>query len=233
MSDEIVDGDRGHRADEQLEILEEEIEHWNTQINLVSRVNTRVRIRDLVLQCRSGWALTQEALAVDGWPATSYYIDLGTGGGFPGLVWVSERWRAMGRGSSMLVEPRDKRAWFLRRTARKMGLEGVVVLQARWGEAEAPETTRDGVEATLISMKALRIDDEEILRGMLASRQAEALPREVAIVRFLDPIQHEREWLEEKFVARGDQASRPWVQQGVATLGEGDPRLLLTRYLLP
>ena len=225
--------DRGYRADEQLRVFEEGIGRWNTQINLVTRVDTQARVRGLTRQCRAGWWLVRDAIDANDWPTASLHIDLGSGGGFPGLVWASERWREGRTGSSLLVEPRVKRAWFLRRAARTMGLESVFVLQARWGEMSVPEEIGNCVEAVLVSVKALRLGDEEILNGMTESFGVVPLPREVAIARFLDPELHDSDWLEERFAARHDTASQPWLQDRIETVGVGDPRLLITRYSLP
>lgn len=54
------------------------------------------------------------------------WLDIGTGGGFPGLV-VAAVWN----GPIILVEPRRRRAEFLAETATALGLDQVVVRQAK------------------------------------------------------------------------------------------------------
>jgi len=57
---------------------------------------------------------------------TETWLDVGTGGGFPGLM-VAVVWD----GPVILVEPRRRRAEFLHATAREHGLGNVTVRQAR------------------------------------------------------------------------------------------------------
>ena len=111
-----------------------------------------------------------------------------------------------------------------------MGLEDVFVLKARWGEQIVLADVQKEAEAVVVSMKALRLGDEEILRGMVESFEVAALPREVAIARFLDPALHDSDWLEEHFVACDDHANQPWLRGDIETVGDGDPRLLISRY---
>lgn len=54
------------------------------------------------------------------------WIDIGTGGGFPGMVVALAR-----RQPTMLIEPRRRRAQFLRDCAMALGLDHVTVRQAR------------------------------------------------------------------------------------------------------
>ncbi len=218
--------------DRRLEILSSEIERWNQQINLVSRVNPRERVAALVAQCQVGWRLVATALADKGWLENAAYIDLGSGAGLPGLVWATARGDGPPAPISILVEPRDKRAWFLRRTARLMGLDGVSVLSCRWGDGEISLST----SRVLVSMKALRLTDAEVLDGLGRydsighSSSVDYRPREIGIVRFLDPEEHTQEWLEETFAALDPDGGVSWRRIRVETLGDGDPRLLLTQY---
>lgn len=82
-----------------------------------------------------------------------YYMDIGSGSGIPGLIWhaiFEEGWAGGAGGSenresaegrrnvprlaTVLFEPRGRRAWFLERCIRKMGLSGIRVAPRRWGE---------------------------------------------------------------------------------------------------
>lgn len=54
------------------------------------------------------------------------WLDIGTGGGFPGLV-VAAIWN----GPMILVEPRRRRADFLQSASRELGLRNVTVRQAK------------------------------------------------------------------------------------------------------
>jgi hypothetical protein len=220
-----------------LAVLASELHRWNRQINLVSRVESDARVAALIEQCRAGWRLALGALGDQPWWRRARYIDLGTGGGLPGLVWAVERRIAGHDGPTVLVEPRDKRAWFLNRTVRLMGLERVTVLGARWGAELLPDAGPAPGPASdpgvLVSLKALRLDDGEILEGLGAAWPACPPGCPVAIVRFLDPEDHTREWLADRFALSGRGGHAGWRRHGVEILGSGDPRLLLTRYTSP
>jgi hypothetical protein len=214
----------------QLERLAGEIERWNDQINLVSRVQTRRRIDALLEQCRVGWNLVHEELVSAEWFTTAGYIDLGSGGGLPGLVWSCARDVEGHDGWSLLVEPREKRAWFLQRTGRLLGLSELRVLPARWGECSLPWDL-PVVSGVLVSLKALRLNDDEILGGLQEALRADPWPKTVAIARFLDPQRPDLGDLEPDFVATGDR--RPWRHQRSVVLGADNPGILLTYYEHP
>jgi len=216
-----------HDGDARLETLTTEIERWNLQINLVSRVCTRKRVPALVEQCRVGWELAASALVGESWFDDAAYFDLGSGAGLPGLVWGTARSALGHSGATVLVEPRDKRAWFLRRTARLLDLDDISVQQSRWGE----EVTSVAGESVLVSLKALRLDDGQVLEGLIRQQGDQGMAREVAILRFLDPARHSRDWLEESFAVPERVVGGSWQRLVIETLGHGDPRLLLTRYL--
>lgn len=57
------------------------------------------------------------------------FVDVGSGGGFPGL-WVAAMWR----GAGWLVEPRARRADFLELMLARMGRQDWTVVRARWVE---------------------------------------------------------------------------------------------------
>lgn len=181
------------RARAQVGTLRAAILRWNRQFNLVSRDGTPERLDNLVRQCQRGAVQIWDDLASDRRESFTY-IDLGSGGGLPALVWLP--WfRAWGhRGRAWLVEPREKRAWFLERTARAQDLEGVTVVAHRWGEGDLgpnPEASERPTPAgdILISLKALRLTDATILAGLDAvlARWATSPegPTTATIVRFL------------------------------------------------
>jgi len=73
------------------------------------------------------------------------WLDIGSGGGFPGLVIAMLR-----EGPTILVEPRSKRAAFLREAATALGLEErLTVLQSRVQSAVIPS------KAQIISARAV------------------------------------------------------------------------------
>lgn len=170
----------------QLDTLAQEILHWNRQINLVTRVDTRRRLESLLQHCCQAWSLVHAELKEEAFFSPSTYIDLGSGAGLPGLVWSLARQALGHEGRDILVEPRAKRAWFLRRTARLLGLERVLVSEGRWGEVALPEVV-SSPEQVFLSLKALRLDDQQVLHGLLGALGVRPLPAEVDIFRFLGP----------------------------------------------
>lgn len=211
-----------------LQVLEEEILRWNQQINLVSRVDTRRLVGHLMRQCRAGWDLVDAAMAEDPALVEATYVDIGSGAGLPGLVWSAIRDQRGYGGGQILVEPRHKRAWFLQRVARRMALGDLEVRSARWGEADG-RPGEPAAPSVLISLKALRLRDREVLGGLSGGAAGPGWAR-VVIVRFLEPGEQDRERLEAEFVDLQADAGTPWRRAGAQVLGAGDPGLLLTSY---
>ncbi|HOX26820.1 MAG TPA: class I SAM-dependent methyltransferase [Candidatus Krumholzibacteria bacterium] len=215
--------------DAQLDLLAREIRRWNQQTNLITRVDTDQQISRIMRQCRDGWALARQALAEEPWFAGSRHIDLGSGAGLPGLVWAALRQADGHPGESWLVEPREKRAWFLRRAIRAMGLLRAFVLAARWGDA-ALASERAGGPGVVVSLKALRLDDSQVIRGLAAAIPDFAAIHELAIIRFLDSEPRSLEELDDTFVDHLGDPETWWFPRGASVLGSGAPRLFLTRY---
>ena len=215
-------------VDERLAILKAEILRWNEQINLVSRAQARRVVDDQVAQCRRGWTLLAADLATTPGSAEAEFFDIGAGAGLPGLVWAAERIARNDR-RVRLVEPREKRAWFLKRTARLMGLDTVAVEARRWGEGLSGVAGIAGRTACL-SMKALRIDDAEVLGGLAGIPGGDGLEW-VTIVRFLPPSTFQGEepgaWLAGDVGATG----RSWARGAVRVVGDEEPSLLLVDYV--
>jgi len=144
-----------------------EVLRWNESINLVSRRDTEAQLDALLAQCDNALAAWRRAteplgLAADG--RDVLYLDLGSGGGLPAVVWHERLAAAAGRLRTVLVEPREKRAWFLERVARDLTTPTPDVLACRWNEAAA--TAVSSPELVIVSLKALRLKDGEVLAGM-------------------------------------------------------------------
>jgi hypothetical protein len=233
--------DRGNPyTDQKLSLLAGEILYWNEHINLVSRVDSENRVNDLITHCRQGWDLVREALG--GWSRfrSCLYMDIGSGAGLPGLVWAALRERESHQGPSLLVEPRKKRAWFLKKAIRVMGLSEVTVAEHRWGE--------EGIVLSglvdlplMISMKAIDLHEHQVLAGArarirLAGRPA-ITPSEVVLLRFLSPKGSGKQGGVAAESPDGDRrdAVRPSGYRLVEAriLGSGVPRLGLWHYVDP
>jgi 16S rRNA (guanine527-N7)-methyltransferase len=90
-----------------------EIVNWNNRVGLVSRRSTKTVLERLVSQSVGLWDLV--ASQCDATPSS--YVDVGTGAGFPGVIW-----KMLAPGTSgLLVERREKKATFLDRVTRVLG----------------------------------------------------------------------------------------------------------------
>lgn len=143
-----------------------EVLRWNKQVSLVSRKEPAKIFDRLMAQCRMGLdvllAANPEGLVEA--PRREYY-DLGSGGGLPGIVWhvlLSERSLVT---DTVLVEPREKRAWFLERLRSLADMPEFEVSASRWGDESLIADPEPGT-VTLISLKALKLTDPEILAGL-------------------------------------------------------------------
>lgn len=180
---------RDHEIDDASparEVLRDEILRWNRRINLVTRQDSARQLDLLLDQCEAGWGLLRNAVSAEVLASASY-VDIGSGNGLPGLIWGAYL-RALGsRAPLWLVEPRHRRAWFLRHTARRLGLDGVSVEEARWRPGMVDVASTGGV--MLVSIKALRLTEPAVLAGFAGEDPAgttEAEPlREIVIARFL------------------------------------------------
>lgn len=94
-----------------------ELDHWRRRVNLVGNL-TAEEIADHALE-----ALLAASLILHG----ARVVDIGSGAGFPGLPIAIAREDL----SVTLVEPRAKRAAFLRHVARDLPLRNVGVREAR------------------------------------------------------------------------------------------------------
>ncbi len=152
-----------------LDILRAEVLRWNKSFSLVSRQDPTGMTDELIEECVSAGEVLLDRLAQEG--RSVHAIDLGTGGGFPGLIWcrMLQDHADLGdldvRGGD-LVEPRAKRAWFLERTGRLMGCDGLRVHEASWGSRMTPAPSPIDTDLVMISMKALAMTEEQVLEGL-------------------------------------------------------------------
>jgi len=109
-----------------LVVYLDELLKWNRKINLVSRTATAEEIIDKhFLDSLTLIPLLQDHAANR--PRPLSLLDVGSGAGFPGLVLKA----AMPGLAVTLVEPRQKRCFFLKHVSRTLTLAGVDVLQVR------------------------------------------------------------------------------------------------------
>jgi rRNA small subunit methyltransferase G len=180
-----------------MEAFREELIRWNRQINLVSRKDTDDRLAGLLDQSSGGFGVLADMMEEFGWGPMEdrghYYFDLGSGGGLPGFVWHVLFSHKMDTVQSWLVEPREKRAWFLNRLTKIPGVPAFGVLKGRWGDVRAddPPISRDNghLPVFIVSLKALHLDDYEVLSGLRAAFSALPEGFNAIIARFYPPGQ--------------------------------------------
>jgi hypothetical protein len=155
-----------------LELYRQELLRWNLQISLVSRERPGSRVTallELCHACRRALSPAIEEIA----PVTSAdfaagrfgYADLGSGGGLPGIPWRLADVNEGPPAETWLVEPREKRAWFLERVIRQLGLADTAVSRGRWGEEQLGPPDHPVPPVWLLSLMALRLADPEIVSG--------------------------------------------------------------------
>ena len=174
-------------------ILRDLVLRWNQSFSLVSRQDPRAQTESLIHECCVSGAVLVEELASSLGDSKLHYLDLGTGGGFPGLLWhqaiESNEALAANYHGSTLVEPRSKRAWFLDQAVRAMGLDGVLVLEDSWSPSMVPSVNLFDAGCVVISMKALHLTDAQVLEGWDAFHGGGDHQR-IVIVRFIADWSH-------------------------------------------
>jgi hypothetical protein len=221
-----------------LESFRTELLRWNRQINLVSRQDTAATVAGLVRQCDEACTVLlarERALTEVLAHGPLLYCDLGSGGGLPGFVWHGRLAQKYDHLTTWLVEPREKRAWFLQRVARLLEPRPFGVLQGQWGgvTAACPEPAA----TALISLKALRLTDPEVLVGLAVLGGPGATPpRQVVIARFHpEGTRWSADLAGGLDVAREGETLGPWRAAGaevlsVAAGGHEPAALVVSRY---
>jgi 16S rRNA (guanine527-N7)-methyltransferase len=101
-----------------------DVVEWNDRIGLVSKRSTLPSLGRLIRHSARLYEFLQEQNVVRGAGGESV-VDIGSGAGFPGLVWkLMQPTLAV-----TLVERRQKKATFLQRTTVVLGLKGVEVVE--------------------------------------------------------------------------------------------------------
>jgi hypothetical protein len=171
-----------------LSPFESEVRRWNKQFSLISRQNSETRLQNLLSESSLAYSafvnwVQDNKLNLDKYSKINYF-DIGSGAGFPGIVWQAHLEKDFdNKISGYLVEPRGKRAWFLERSARAMGLKGLSVCNCRWGSQESENPNTDHIALFIVSIKALMLTDPEIIAGL----NAPPADSDVLICRFHNP----------------------------------------------
>lgn len=181
------------RPDKKLErFLNEfaqELIRWNQRINLVSRQGTQQLLQDLFRQCVGGaealWAcLEDRAWVGSGEDKETIYFDLGSGGGIPGAIWNQIYATKTIKIHTCLVEPREKRAWFLERIASLADCSPFSVYNGQWESASGLVCPSLENAVCIISLKALHLTDPQVLEGLEGATPSLPQGMKVAIARY-------------------------------------------------
>lgn len=127
MADRVLPVDVSRETLDRLVILEELTKQWTTKINLIAKGT----LSDL-------WQrhIADSAQLIPLLPSNvQHYADLGSGGGFPGLVIAAALAETSPGARISFVESDARKGVFLRQAARKMGLS-IQVLTARIEQVE-------------------------------------------------------------------------------------------------
>lgn len=122
-----------------LQAFEAEVKRWNPRVNLVSRSS----LDSLWTRHIDDSAQIFRACP----PDANKWVDLGSGGGFPGLVIAALAREHKPKLSVTLIESDQRKATFLRQTAQKLGLS--VEVMAKRAESLPPQM------ADVVSARAL------------------------------------------------------------------------------
>lgn len=111
-----------------------EILRWNPQLGLVSRRDPQAACERLILESLELLNTVRE----DGDSGEIWCVDVGSGGGFPGVVWALAQpgWRVL------LVERKERKAGFLQALAVRLSLATVEVFAGPIEEAARQERFR-------------------------------------------------------------------------------------------
>ncbi|MGL5010071.1 MAG: 16S rRNA (guanine(527)-N(7))-methyltransferase RsmG [Paracoccaceae bacterium] len=115
----MLGGDVSRETQARLETLAALVHKWNSAVNLVAKStldDIKARHIDDSLQ------ILQYAP-----PDPSHWVDLGSGGGFPGLVVAAALATTAPRCNVTLIEADGRKSVFLREAARTMGLHVTVI----------------------------------------------------------------------------------------------------------
>jgi 16S rRNA (guanine527-N7)-methyltransferase len=116
----------GQSIAEQVCVYLELLQKWNTRMNLTARLAAREILRNLFAESFLGAQLLRN----DDSPC----LDVGSGAGFPGMAMKIYRPEL----DMILMEPRQKRAAFLARLKRELGVNGVEILCSRLEASQFP-----------------------------------------------------------------------------------------------
>jgi 16S rRNA (guanine527-N7)-methyltransferase len=145
-----------------------EILRWNLELGLVSKKDPIGACRRLLVESAEFGDVVGRALSGG---AMARVADVGSGAGFPGIVWRLQR----ADFELVLIERREKRAVFLQKVVRSLGLDRVEALAADARDVSRLERYRQSfqVVATMAvgdpARTAPQIEDLLVAGGLFAT----------------------------------------------------------------
>ncbi len=148
---------------ERLQLYIEELLSWNPTLGLISKHEPEVTAAKLIRLSVDLWDFFVKEADLTGEATPHRFIDIGSGGGFPGLIWKLLNPDL----NAALVERKEKKAAFLERTVNRLGLDGVRVFAADARELVREETCREAfhivVMLAVTSPEQLAVTAEALL----------------------------------------------------------------------
>jgi 16S rRNA (guanine527-N7)-methyltransferase len=109
-----------------LECFLDELLRWNPQLGLVSKRDTPGVVIRLIRQSVDLWDFACDAIGEARLGGIERVVDIGSGGGFPGLIW---KMLSPSR-EFLLIERKERKVAFLERAIARSSLAGVSALAA-------------------------------------------------------------------------------------------------------
>jgi 16S rRNA (guanine527-N7)-methyltransferase len=130
-----------------LKIFLEELLSWNPRLGLISKQDSCHVAARLLRRSAALWDFVAEKAGLE--QGTARVVDIGSGGGFPGVVWklLAPNLRIV------LLERKARRAFFLERLAFRLKIEGIDVINGDLREISLREGQRDAY--TVATMMAV------------------------------------------------------------------------------
>lgn len=141
---------------EQLSALLDRVLRYNQRINVIARCSSNEAVQRHIIDSLALLRMADRAPHLDEW------VDVGSGGGFPGLVWAIMRPER----SFLLVESISKKAALIKRHVFELGLKNVQVAPLRFEALPKPLTPVGMVSrATFAPDRWLQLATEFLTHG--------------------------------------------------------------------
>jgi 16S rRNA (guanine(527)-N(7))-methyltransferase RsmG len=123
-----------------------ELFRWNPRLGLVSKQDTPRIVAGLIGQSVRFWDFVGARTGIDPGQRGCRVADIGTGGGFPGMIWA-----ILERGLQVvLVERKQRKTAYLERAAVKTGVDNVRVEAADLGEIARRDSYRHAFDLAVM-----------------------------------------------------------------------------------